>query len=294
MKVKLQTTLFLVIAVILIIASVQYAEAKSMQTIQGGFDGNSIVILIDGIDNTITLNYDGITSEHYDGVIKTYNSGAFAIKNVASGIALFAHPIGNEQYRLVVITNDNVYRLIGVSEIVSEDVVAPSYDEPVSSIGTDISKWDIPTDGRSEYEIIIPTESHNPDSLDMITSVPYTVEFKHDFRFDVTAIDTQIKSESDQKLSDVSVGITMTNPIGETIEIWDGLTGTNGLFGNVWYVPDNQMIGEYKLHVTMEKENYTSILQMVSFFVQPTDEDSNSSCPAGYVHNDDRVCVLIE
>lgn len=292
-KAKLQTTSLVAITVLLLIVStVNTADAESTQMIQGSIDGISISIMHDGITNIIILEKDGIKSEHWDGVIKIYNSGAFVIKNIESGIVLFAHPIGNDQYRLVVITNDMVYRLIGVSEIISELDVVTSLEEPVSSIGTDISNWDIPTIGRSDPQIIIPTESHNPDSLDMIASVPFNVEYKHDFRFDITAIDTQIKSTIDQRLSDVSVDISMINPIGETIEIWNGLTDKNGYFGNVWYVPDNQMLGEYKLHISIDKENYTSILQIVSFFVQPIEDDGGSSCPVNYVLDNTGVCVI--
>jgi len=160
-KAKIPTTSLVAIAIavlLLIISTVITADAvEPTQIIQGSIDGTSVSIMHDGITNIIILEKDGFTSEHYDGVIKTYNSGGFVIKNIESGIVLFAHPIGNEQYRLVVITNDMVYRLIGVSEIISESdaIVAPSsslYDEPISSVGADIANWDIPTDGRDSDE----------------------------------------------------------------------------------------------------------------------------------------------
>lgn len=153
-KAKLQTTSLVAIAAILLLviipSTVNTADAEPTQIIQGSIDGISVSIMHDGITNIIILEKDGITSEHWDGVIKTYKSGGFVIKNIESGIVLFAHSIGNEQYRLVVITNGNIHRLIGVSEIISESdaIVAPSslYDEPVSSVGADITKWDVPTD----------------------------------------------------------------------------------------------------------------------------------------------------
>lgn len=151
-KAKIKTTSLVAIAVLLLIVStVNTADAEPTQMILGSVDGISVSIMHDDISNTIILEKDGLTSEHWDGVIKTYNSGGFVIKNIESGIVLFAHPIGNEQYRLVVITNDSVYRLIGVSEIISESdaIVTPSSsynDEPISSVGTDITKYDIPTD----------------------------------------------------------------------------------------------------------------------------------------------------
>lgn len=145
-KIKHQTTFLITIAAILIIASVQYAQAEPTQIIQGSIDGTSVSIMHDGITNIIILEKDGITSEHYDGIIKTYNSGGFVIKNIESGIVVFGHPIGNEQYRLVVITNYNVYRLIGVSQIIEAfDAVTPSGEEPVNSVGADITYWNIPS-----------------------------------------------------------------------------------------------------------------------------------------------------
>lgn len=126
----------------MIISTVDTADAEPY-TIQGGFDGNSIVILIDGIDNAITLNYDGNTSYHYDGKLKTYSSGGFVIKNLDTGIVVFGHPVGNEQYRLVLLTDDGIFRLIGVTMSIV-DVVTPSYEEPVSSVGADITKYDVP------------------------------------------------------------------------------------------------------------------------------------------------------
>jgi len=156
-KAKLQTTSLVAIAAILLIVSmVNTADAEPTQIIQGSVDGLSVSIMHDGIFNIVILEKDGIKSEHWDGVIKTYKSGGFVIKNIESGIVLFAHSIGNEQYRLVVITNDMVYRLIGVSEIVSESnaVITSSssslYDEPVSSVGTDITKYDVPVIDRDD------------------------------------------------------------------------------------------------------------------------------------------------
>ena len=86
-KAKLQTTsLVAIAAILLIVLTVNTADAEPTQIIQGSIDGTSIYIMHDGISNTIILEKDGITSEHYDGVIKTYNSGGFVIKNIESGI----------------------------------------------------------------------------------------------------------------------------------------------------------------------------------------------------------------
>lgn len=151
---KTVLTIMILATILLIVSTVDTAQAEPTQIIQGSIDGTSISIMHDGITNIIKLEKNGITSNYYDGVIKTFNSGGFVIKNIESGIVLFAHSIGNEQYRLVVITNDSVYRLIGVSEIISESdaIVTPSSEDLVSSVGADITNWDIPTDTARSYE----------------------------------------------------------------------------------------------------------------------------------------------
>ena len=156
-KAKLQTTSLIAIAALLVVIPlVSSVDAAEPYTIQGGFDGNSIVILIDGIDNAITLNYEGVTSYHYDGKLKTYNSGGFIIKNLDSGIVVFGHPIGNEQYRLVLLTDGNIHRLIGVSSEFTQIDTNPSYEEPVSSVGSDITKYDIPTETGRAADLVDP------------------------------------------------------------------------------------------------------------------------------------------
>lgn len=268
---------------------IQVAEAEPIRTISGFGEDGAIVIRDNG-SNKITL-YDGDTgkkSEHFDSRVKTYNSGGFSMKNHESGIIVFGHPINDDgQYKLLVLTSDKVYRFIGVSGIIEE-----LNEEPSSSVGRDISRWDIPTTGRSDYKYVKPVEQHNPDTLDLLFSVPQSVQWLYNLNFDLTAIDTQIKSENDRRLSNVPISVQILNPLMEIVDTWDGTTDNFGVFGDSYYIADNQMIGEYTLKASIEKENYTSISKMVSFFVIPlVGDNSSNACPVQLILNSTQFCV---
>lgn len=256
-KAKLQTTSLVAIAVILLIVStINTADAEPTQLIQGSIDGTSVSIMHDGITNIIILEKDGITSEHYDGKLKTYNSGGFVIKNIESGIVLFAHSIGNEQYRLVVITNDSVYRLIGVSEIISESdaIVVPSssslYDDPVSSVGTDITNWDIPVIDRDDGK----------DTFLMAFS-PYQVlnTIKLGDEFDYSGKVWSVRNNTGIENVDVTLEISREGYILKSVSTKSGVGGSV-------YVKLGELIYPifypnfcYDITVIMETGNYTHI-----------------------------------
>jgi len=144
-KAKLSTTSLIATAVVLLTMSmVQIAEAEPTNAIYGAFDKGSIYIA-DNRTNNIIILYDDIggSSKHYDSTVKEYSSGGFKMKNLESGILVFARPIEYDQYKLVVITTDKVYRLIGVFQEVSELDQITEIIEPVSSVGADIAKYDV-------------------------------------------------------------------------------------------------------------------------------------------------------
>ncbi len=254
-KAKLQTTsLVAIAAILLIVSTVSTADAEPTQIIQGSIDGTSISIMHDGITNIVILEKDGITSEHWDGVIKQYNSGGFVIKNIESGIVLFAHSIGNEQYRLVVITNDSVYRLIGVSEIISEldATVAPSssslYDEPVSSVGADITKYDIPTDTSRSYEKE-PSISVRVDSLD-------TFFVTREYGINISVVDEHEKGV----MSIVDIDISRD---GETVKTLSGTTSSLGTWNTILNVDSSKFTPGfcYDVSIIAVSGNYTDTVK---------------------------------
>lgn len=265
----------IVVLVTILFVSVQYANAEPL-TITANNGEMDMSIIIDDDYNTVKIQTEKSLFQYWDSYVKYFKSGAFKVSS--KYLLLFVSPISDGQYKIAYITSDGIQRFTG-------NKVTEIYDEPKSSVGADITKYDIPNVGRSEHKITPYSKQHNPDSLDMVFSVPDRIEYKHDFKFDVIAIDTQIKPKSDQKLSNVTVTTFILNPIGEIIGNWNGTTNISGFFGGVWYVPDNQMLGEYKVKVSMEKENYTPILKMVSFFVQPLEDSNSSKCPYNFTLN---------
>jgi len=273
----------------MVLASIIFFTMPSAQAeilnIVGNNEDRKIFIAIEDNLNIIKVDTKEGYSEHFESKIKQYHTGAFSLKNPESGILLWAHPTNDTQWKIIVLTNAGVERFIG-NTIHLNNIQITETTQLDNFIGADISKWDIPTNGRSDYKYVKPEKVWNPNSLDVLFSVPNKVKYKHNLNFDFTAIDTQIHNKNDQRLSDVSMFVTILNPIGDIMGTWNDTTNDFGVFGEKYYIVENQMLGEYKLKVSLDKENYTSISKMVSFFVIPIDNDSSSNkCPYGYFLN---------
>lgn len=263
---------------------------------------NSILIAFDGDLSYILYETSQGISEHYDGKLKVYSSGGFSVKNYETGIAIWGH-FNGDSYDLFVLTSDGVDRFTGYIQIeeieVVEEKIDPEYANkilkeywenrlgyiPDDSLGVDISKWDIPSEGRSDYEYVTPGKEFDPDTLDMIVSNPNSVQYKHTFSFDVIAINTEIASKKDQRIQDVTVIAKVTNPIGELVQYWKGITDKYGKFEASFFVPDNTMLGLYTLQIVADLEKYTTNTKSIPFYVTPQDKDGLSSCPTNYMRN---------
>lgn len=292
-QVMRKITIIPLILVVMIFCVMPLVDAELL-TIKGSNDYSGILIGIDDNQNIIKwLTKDGHFEKQNSSKVKLYNSGGFTFKNVEMGIKVWGHPTSDTtQYKLTILYGNEFQKMTASTIDNSEFANIKSK----SSVGADISKYDIPTEGRKEITSYVkPEKVHDPDSLDMIPSVPQKVSYKHNFNFDFTAIDTQIKSQNDQRLTGVSVFTTIFNPIGEIMGTWNGTTGNMGLFGDQYYIIENQMIGEYKIETTMKKDNYNPVTKMISFFVLPSeDNDSNKSCPSGYwLNNTAGFCQVI-
>jgi len=137
----------------MIVSLVSYAEADSeTKIIVGVFDGNrSILIVNDDVNNIIKIQDEyGVISEHYDSEVKSYKDGGFSMKNRESLIAVFVHPTNDGFYKVVLLDNGEIHRFFAVlgnlDDVYDENFVLEVMNEPKSSIGTDITNWDIPTD----------------------------------------------------------------------------------------------------------------------------------------------------
>lgn len=148
--------LAIMVLVAVLFVSVQYAQAdERILMIEGQNKDHGIFIAIEGNSNIIMWETLDGYSEHFDGKLKTYKSGGFSLKNLKSGIAVWGHPIEDAtQYKLVIFTSEGVERMTAsVMDYTpleeTENKSGPTRVEPKSSVGTDITKWNIPTTGRS-------------------------------------------------------------------------------------------------------------------------------------------------
>lgn len=120
-----------------------------------------------------------------NSVVKLYKSGGFSLKNYDLGMAIFAHPVSqSEMIKFTVFYDGKVSRFLIEKESISDETISepispvpskktepmieelmteptPKKIEPKSSIGADISKYDIPTisreDGKTDFLLYIKT-----------------------------------------------------------------------------------------------------------------------------------------
>lgn len=140
---------------------VNEAYGEGPLTIEGATNTHGIFISMEGTENIIMWDTEDGYSEHFDGKLKTYNSGGFSLKNPESGIAVWGHPVGDGTWRLVILTaplreGSGVVRMTGNTVVMNDITTVNSTTsnsttiEPKSSIGSDITRYDIPTTtGRS-------------------------------------------------------------------------------------------------------------------------------------------------
>lgn len=156
---------------VLLFVSVQYAEAQEI-TLEGENKDHGIFIAIQGNSNIMMWDTIDGYSEHFDSKLKTYKSGGFSLKNPESGIAVWAHPINDAQYKLVILTSEEVERMTGslIEEIEHIEPTGNQSIEPKSSVGADITKYDIPTvsrdDGKTDFKITVKTDRIHTEYLD--------------------------------------------------------------------------------------------------------------------------------
>lgn len=268
----------LVIGVLIgfIVNEVAYGEPFMVGGVNG--EKNILVAFEDKLNIIMYDNGDSLV-EVYDSTLKQFKSGFMLKSNV---LIIIGVDLG-DSYRL------NVYSSDGIDTFTAYPVTDTKVEDPKNTVtvGADISRWDIPTTGRSDKTIVIPEKEFDPDTLKVISGVPHSVQWTHDLNFDFMVVDTAIKSETDSRIKNALVEMTMINPIGKIIGTWNGSTDNLGNHGNSWHVEDNEMIGEYTLNATANYENFTQKSLLVSFFVTPLNSDgSNAKCPNWYFYND--------
>lgn len=231
--------------------SVQYAEAE-MLSISGSNAEISLIVEIEEEMNIVLVNSVQGSFRIVESDIKEYQSGAFRLSNPE--MLLFAHPIGDTQYNIVILTSEGVQRLIGTvygeieekreNKVETSTITTTIY--PKSSIGADITKYDVPTISRNyerEPRIIV--------YLDDVSTIMLNSEY---------APNIKIENQDYQKIAaDVNLKITRD---GYTIKDISDSTKT-GMLSPVINILDNRFTPGfcYTITVTATSGNYTSIAQ---------------------------------
>lgn len=222
------------VLLITITSITQFANAETIMI--SATDGTtSILIAFDGSANFIKFQNDAGLSVHFDSKLKQYKSGGFSMKNYESGILVFGHKINMSQYKLAIITSEKVYRLIGFINVLQDietkkPEIVPEIIEPKSSIGADISKWNVPTT-ITRSEKLTPLMAIEGDRIQtMFLSSEYDRSFKI----------WEVRNNKPIENAIVKLEISRDNQIFKSFEKISGLGGmvrfeTSGLTYPLFY-----------------------------------------------------------
>ena len=118
-------------------------------------------------------------------------------------------------------------------------------------------------------------ESISKKNLLLLVKQTDRVEWKSPYKFTVRTFDPQINTKSDfysnsGYLEGVSISAIITNPVGDVIKRFDGVTQKFGYYENSVIIPDNARTGIYKLNVTLTGKDYVPVKQEFTFVVFPS------------------------
>lgn len=108
------------ITAVIFFGTVQYAQAD-MLVIDGTNDVMDIFIVIENDENLIYIVTDEGYKVIFDSELKTYHTGAFSLKDPEIGLTLWAHPFNDTQWRIIIITGEEVQILVGTLFYYDED-----------------------------------------------------------------------------------------------------------------------------------------------------------------------------
>ncbi len=228
--------------VAVLFVNVQYADAEIL-TLQGNSTEISVFFETDGDMNMLQIVLPtGDVVEVVDSKIKMYQSGGFVLKNLEAGIAMWAHAASEGNYKLTVLTSEGVYRLTTTTDVTKKIELV----EPTSSVGTDITNYDIP--------IITRDQDREPGIIVYLDSVNQI------FVNDAYAPNIQVENQDFQKIAAV-VNLEITRD-GFTIKsISDSIS--NGVWSPIINVLDDYYTPGfcYTITVTAVSGNYTDTAQ---------------------------------
>lgn len=284
---KISIFAIIIISILAIVAITDVVYGEKISTIELYAENNEkniFVFIEDGSSIIVYQTQDGM-STHYDSKINLYNSGSFVLKSPETGIMVWGYSQG-DNYKLSVMT------LEGVDRFTTRSIMKEPVEQELDTIKSqDILKdyWEnrnTSESARTDHTYIKPEKVFDPDTLDVIISNPNSVQYKHNFSFDVVAIDTEITSKKDQRIQDVTVIAKVTDPVGKLVKYWNGVTDKFGKFEAGFFIPDNTMLGAYTLEIVADLENYTTNTKLVNFYVIPLDDTgSTNRCADGFIYN---------
>jgi len=148
------------IVAVLLFVTVQYAHAEEdIFAINGKNDHNGIFLAKQGNENIVILYSDNGWFVHLESTEKQYKSGGFSLKNPDTKMKLWAFPTGSDEWKVTVYVNHGFQRYIthvidlGEEGQQMSDRTPIVRIEPKSSVGADITKYDIPTTGRGSANL---------------------------------------------------------------------------------------------------------------------------------------------
>lgn len=226
--------------------TIQYAQAEIF-SIQGKNTDMGIFIFIENEDNIMKIYTESGDAEYFDSKVKFYKSGGFSIKS--SEIAIWGHPISSSQYDLLILTSEGKTKLTAstneIHDVISSEGTLQII-EPKSSIGADITKYDIPTNPRDQ--------EREPKIIVYLDSV------SHIFVNDEYAPNIKVENQDFEKIAAV-VNLEITRD-GHTIKsISDSVS--NGVWNPIINVLDDYYTPGfcYTITVTAASGNHTATAQ---------------------------------
>lgn len=237
------TMMTLAVGVVLFI-NVQHADAELL-TIEGKYDNQSVSVTLDGDKNILEITHlNGNSTEIHDSALKMYKTGAFSLKNSVEGVALWAHPFMDNNYRIILLVGNEVHRFVATTNFAPDTV---KITEPTSSIGVDITKYDIPVENIKDRI----RDARITVYFDPVSTILINDEY---------APQVKIENQDYQKIpAHVSLDITRD---GKTIKSISSNT-TTGQWNPVINILDDSFTPSfcYTVTITAISGNYTDTVQ---------------------------------
>lgn len=246
---KFQITSLFALATILIISTVQFAQAEPTNTITGISNGEKIYIGNNGTNNLIIISDSTgeIISEYSNLTVREYDSGSFKMNNTIQEIRVFANPTFGDFYKLIIKTSDGTRKLLGASQVTSQLHPVPFVmQEPTSSLGADIIAYDIPVD-----------TSRDPE-LEYLMTFTTTRSFDHhslNEKFEVNGYLYSIRNNTVIEGADVTLEISRDDYIIKTVKETTGIGG--------------------KVHITIEDMEYPLFRPSLCYDIKITSQNGN-------------------